>query len=59
MLSVWYTAVVGTVTENFIAITDKSIMKSRIAITAEKNIGDNRYFDKTIIVEKNIGGENR
>ena len=42
-----YVPVVGTITENFIAITDK------------KNIGDNRYFDKTIIAEKIIGEENR
>ena len=31
-----YRAVVGTITENLIAITDKSITKSRIAITDKR-----------------------
>ena len=46
------TIFIVSLTENLIAITDKSI-------TVEKNIGDNRYFDKSIIAEKSIGGENR
>ena len=38
---------------------EKPYRGNRLTITAEKNIGDNRYFDKTIIAEKSIGGENR
>ena len=43
----------------YVEMQEEQLKAQGAFISAKKNIGDNRYFDKTIIAEKIIGEENR